>query len=118
MRARGRRAAFHRPKVAPADDRDDRRGQPPRAACALDLRCFVGRRYQGRSQYILEHRTLWQQAMVLEDEADLLVAESGQLFLFQLKWILAVEANGAAGGRFECADDDKAACSCRFPMGP
>src|SRR5580765_1842053 len=41
--------------------------------------------------------------MVLEDEADLLVAESGQLFLFQLKWILPVEANGTAGGSFECA---------------
>src|SRR5258705_13966341 len=41
--------------------------------------------------------------MVMENEADLLVAESGQLFLFQLKWILPVEANGTACWRFECA---------------
>ena len=36
-----------------------------------------------------------------------LVAEGGQLFFFQLKWILAVERDGAAGGRFKRADDVK-----------
>ncbi len=43
--------------------------------------------------------------MVLEDEADLPVAERGQLRLGQRGRVLAVEHHPAAAGRFQGADD-------------
>ena len=41
--------------------------------------------------------------MVLKDESDLLVAKRRQLAFLKFEWVLSVERDGAAGGRFQSA---------------
>ena len=54
---------------------------------------------------VLEGGDLRQQVEVLEDEADLAVADVGELVDVELRDLLAVEAVGAAARRVEAADD-------------
>ena len=59
----------------------------------------------GRDEHIFQHRELWKQVVVLEDETNVLVSKAGQGLLVQLKWIRAIEDHGAAGGNIKCAED-------------
>src|SRR5690349_23703641 len=43
--------------------------------------------------------------MILENEPDLSVAKRGKLFLIQLKRILSIKSDGAAGRRLKGADE-------------
>src|SRR5580765_4247927 len=64
----------------------------------------VGSRNKRRSQNILQHRTLRQQAMILKDKANLLVPESRELFFFQFERTGAVERDAARGRSIERAE--------------
>ena len=67
---------FSPPESSPDDDRADRPGRPAssnsrRARLVLARhRVSSGRRHQRRRQHVLEHRTLRQQRVILEHEAD------------------------------------------------
>ena len=58
-----------------------------------------------RNQDVLEHRALRQQAVILEDEADLLVAERRQGGGVERERFSAVERDRARGRRLERAED-------------
>ena len=55
------------------------RGRPARSTAGARARVFRTGRDQRRNEHVLEHRALRQQAVILEDEADLLVAERREL---------------------------------------
>ena len=56
------------------------------------------RRDERRDEHVLEHRALRQQAVVLEHEPDLLVAERREVGRAQLERVAAVERDGAGRG--------------------
>ena len=58
---------------------------------------------QSRDHHILESRKLGEQLMKLEDEANILIAERGQFFLFHFQNIGAVDHDAARIGLIERA---------------
>src|ERR1700680_3130523 len=76
---------------------------PPRSRAGL-IAAIPGRN-QRRGQHVLENRTLRQQAVVLKDESDLLVAERGELSFLQQKRIVAIELHFAGSRRLERSQD-------------
>ena len=64
-------------------------------------------RDERRRQHVLNHRALWQQAMVLKNETDLLVAKGGELLSVEYERILTVELDLSARWRFERAEQVK-----------
>src|SRR6185295_1700009 len=76
-------------------------------ARALGVAAVPAGRDQRRNQHVLEHRALRQEAVVLEDEADRVVAERGELCRGQLERIAAVERHGPRGWRLERAEHVK-----------
>src|SRR5437867_1857437 len=68
------------------------------------LVCF---RNQGRGQHILNDGTLRQEAVILKNEADLLVSERREWPRFELKWIPVVQRNCSAGRWLQSAENIK-----------
>jgi hypothetical protein len=62
---------------------------------------------QRRRKHVFQHAALRQQAVVLKDEADLLIAKGGLLFFSQRKGVLPIERNRAGGWLIESAQDVK-----------
>ena len=58
-----------------------------------------------RNQDVLEHRELGKQVLLLEDEAERVVAEGGGLFLRERGDVLAADLDGAGGGAVEGAEE-------------
>ena len=58
-----------------------------------------------RREDVLDHRTLWQQAMVLKHETDLLIAKRGELIAIEQERVLTVQRDRSAGRRFERAEE-------------
>ena len=74
---------------------------------------------QRRNQHVFQHRTLRQQAMVLKDEADRLVAERRQFFFGQAgRDRVPSSVTRAGSGRFQRRPGYRAACSCPRPRVP
>ncbi len=71
---------------------------------ACDIVAMAARRSVG-NEHVLEDRALRKQAVVLEDEPDLLVAERRQPRRVELKGIAAVERDGSGRRRLQPADD-------------
>ena len=60
---------------------------------------------QRGNENILQDGTLWQQVVGLKNEADLLVAYSGELRLGEVREFLSVQLDAAASGGVERAED-------------
>ena len=75
-------------------------------------------RHQRRNKNVLEHRALGQQAMVLEDEADGLVAKRRELFFRNIVRVDSVKRHRAGCGRLQPAGDVEQRALARSPMAP
>jgi len=66
--------------------------------------CGVGTG-ERRHEDVFDHRALRQEIMRLKDEADLLVADFGELLVVERREIFSPEDYLAVGGSIKCADD-------------
>ena len=117
-RAPARRAASRRPTAAPADASRDATARPDRPAGARARRCRHRPAHERRHEHVLDDAALRQQAVVLEHEADFLVAERREILRRTSRTGSCRRASpsrsSAARARRECRE----ACSCRCPTAP
>src|SRR5262249_6094382 len=81
----------------------DLRDEPARARRVRPRLRF--RRNERGNENVLEHRALRQEAVILEDETDLPVAERGERVRWELERIAPVERHTPGGRRLERAED-------------